>query len=94
MQLRPSGSRTAPGAPHVPDVRWVLPNPRGRSRELYPALVLPWAQVSNRSLERGWLTQAVSLMGKLRHEEVKANISKGEMLQALFSAVPRSCRPW
>lgn len=33
----------------------------------------------------------MSAMGKLRHEEVKANISKQEGLQALFSAVPRSC---
>lgn len=33
-------------------------------------------------------------MGKLRHEEVKADISKHEMLQALFSVIPRHCRSW
>lgn len=44
------------------------------------------------TLERGRLTQGTSLMGKLRHEEVKANISKRTMLQASFSAIPRSCR--
>lgn len=33
----------------------------------------------------------MSVMGKLRHEEVKANISKQEELQAVFAAVPRSC---
>lgn len=71
-----------------------MPNPHGRSHEPYPALALPWAQASSRSPEGGWLTQAIPLMGKLRHEEVKANISKREMLQALFSAVPRSCRSW
>jgi len=33
-----------------------------------------------------------SLRGKLRHEEVKANIPRRETLQALLPAVPRSCR--
>lgn len=78
----------------MPDVQRVLPNPHGHSCELYPALMLPWAQASNHFLERGWVTQAILLMGKLRHEVVKANISKREMLQALFSAVQKICRFW
>lgn len=54
-----------------------------------------WQGTDTKLLSRGgWLTPATPLMGKLRHEEVKANISKHETLQALFSVTPRCCRSW
>lgn len=67
--------------------RQLLPRSWSSTRVLGAAKP-PWMWPSAQPLSGA---HPMSVMGKLRHEEVKANVSKQEGLQALFAAVPRSC---
>lgn len=77
----------------VPGARWVLPSPVPTVLSRTQHWCLPGHRPQT-AFRGGGLTPATPLMGKLRHEEVKADISKHKMLQALFSVIPRGCRSW